>query len=77
MFPEFESGSDAKPAIVHLDEARAAAEREQIMRTLAASSGRIGEAASRLGISRVTLWTKMKRLGLQQGGEYPPPAAEQ
>jgi DNA-binding NtrC family response regulator len=77
MFPEFEAGEDAKPAIVHLDEARAAAEREQILRTLAASSGRIGEAASRLGISRVTLWTKMKRLGLHQGGEEASPAAEQ
>ena len=69
MFPEINAATIARPAARHLDEARAAAERDQIVQTLAATDGRIGDAARMLGISRVTLWMKMKRLGLQHGAE--------
>ncbi len=47
-----------------LEEARAAAERRQIERALALTGGRIIETARLLGVSRTTLWEKMRRLGL-------------
>jgi DNA-binding NtrC family response regulator len=47
-----------------LTSARAEAERERIVAALTQNQGRIGRAAQSLGVSRVTLWTKMKRLGL-------------
>ena len=72
MFPEINVATTAKPPARHLDEARAAAEKEQIVQTLVATDGRIGDAARLLGISRVTLWMKMKRLGLQHGAERMP-----
>jgi DNA-binding NtrC family response regulator len=50
-----------------LDEARVEAERQHIAQALAQNSGRVGETARSLGISRVTLWTKMKRLRLSNG----------
>lgn len=40
-------------------------ERNQIMRALAASGGRKGEAAELLGYSRSTLWRKMRELKLR------------
>ena len=39
-------------------------EHERIATALAASGGRKGDAAERLGISRSTLWRKMRELGL-------------
>jgi DNA-binding NtrC family response regulator len=47
-----------------LAEARDAAERAHIAATLEATGGGIQEAAVRLGISRTTLWEKMRRHGL-------------
>jgi DNA-binding NtrC family response regulator len=47
-----------------LKSARAAAERQRIVEALTRHQGRVGRAAESLGISRVTLWTKMKRFGL-------------
>jgi DNA-binding NtrC family response regulator len=47
-----------------LAEIRDAAERTHIERTLEATAGGIQEAAQRLGISRTTLWEKMRRLGI-------------
>jgi DNA-binding NtrC family response regulator len=47
-----------------LEDVRANAERQRIAEVLAAHKGRIGDSARGLGISRVTLWAKMKRLGL-------------
>jgi DNA-binding NtrC family response regulator len=44
-----------------LADARRVAESEQIERALAASQGRIGEAAKRLGVSRTTLWKRRSR----------------
>jgi len=55
--PEPEPGS--------LAEARDAAERTHIRRVLARCGGRIGDAAEALGVSRTTLWDRMRRLGLQ------------
>ena len=63
---------DRQPALASgtsLIEAREAAEREHIRRTLARCGGRIAEAAQVLGISRTTMWERMRRLGL--GGNIP------
>jgi DNA-binding NtrC family response regulator len=50
-----------------LAEVRDAAEREHIAQTLQATGGAIQDAASRLGVSRTTLWEKMRRLGISAG----------
>ncbi|MCS6857193.1 MAG: sigma 54-interacting transcriptional regulator [Sandaracinaceae bacterium] len=41
------------------------AERMRIERALSATAGHIGRAAQSLGISRTTLWRKMKKLGIK------------
>ena len=41
-------------------------ERAYIRRVLAAKKGRIADTAGMLGISRKTLWDKMRRLGLKE-----------
>ena len=50
-----------------LAEVRDAAEREHIAQTLQATGGAIQDAATRLGVSRTTLWEKMRRLGISAG----------
>jgi DNA-binding NtrC family response regulator len=52
--------------IVTLADARAEAERRQIITALGDAGGKLGAAAKRLRISRTTLWEKMKRLGISQ-----------
>jgi DNA-binding NtrC family response regulator len=52
-----------------LAEARDAAERRQIERALAHTDGRVAKAAELLGVSRTTLWEKMRRIGLTPAGE--------
>ena len=47
-----------------LEEARMAAERRHILRALDQTGGEVGQAARLLGISRTTLWEKMRRLGI-------------
>src|SRR6185369_3888835 len=47
-----------------LNNARADAERQRIVEVLRVHRGRVGRAAQSLGVSRVTLWAKMKRLDL-------------
>ncbi|MBI1383732.1 MAG: response regulator [Rhizobiales bacterium] len=47
-----------------LAEVRARAERRQIERALAATAGNATDAAELLGVSRTTLWEKMKRLAI-------------
>jgi DNA-binding NtrC family response regulator len=47
-----------------LNSARAAAERQRVAEALTRHKGRVGRAAESLGVSRVTLWAKMKRFGL-------------
>jgi transcriptional regulator with PAS, ATPase and Fis domain len=58
------------------DNARTLAERERqaIVDTLEGTGGRLAEAARRLGISRTTLWRRLKAYGLRptngQGGPF-------
>ena len=47
------------------DEAVASIEKSQIEQTLAACGGSRTEAARRLGVSRSTLWLRMKRYGIE------------
>jgi DNA-binding NtrC family response regulator len=47
-----------------LEEARAAAEREEIVAALQAHRGDVGAAAERLGISRATAYRRIKSLGI-------------
>jgi len=47
-----------------LAEARDTAERAHIQRVLARCGGRVGDAAGALGVSRTTLWDRMRRLGV-------------
>ena len=64
LFPE-STGPDLSPTVLAtLEDARHAAERRQILRALALTRGEIIPAAKALGISRTTLWEKMRRLRL-------------
>ena len=63
LFPEVgrpDDGSEGELAT--LAEVRQAAERRQIQRALARTGGQVKAAAALLGISRTTLWEKMRRL---------------
>jgi len=51
-------------AALSLAEARAAAEKTQIIEALARTDGQLSKAAKQLKISRTTLWEKMQKLGL-------------
>ncbi|WP_333823665.1 sigma-54-dependent transcriptional regulator [Pinisolibacter sp.] len=62
LFPDQPTGGDA--ADHKLDTARRDAERQAIEAALAENHGRIVDTAKALGISRVTLWSKMKRFGI-------------
>ena len=66
MFPDMasdypETGADG---FAKLADVRARAERRQIEKALAETGGGVSEAAELLGISRTTLWEKMKRLNI-------------
>ena len=54
----------AMPGELTLAEVRDAAEKAHITATLRATGNGIQETANRLGISRTTLWEKMRRLGI-------------
>lgn len=62
LFPERPPAGER--AGLELDAARRDAERQVIEAALAENGGRIVETAKTLGISRVTLWSKMKRFGI-------------
>ena len=65
LFPERSDGADAVSTwIATLGTAREDAEKRHIQRALAMTGGAILPAAKALGISRTTLWEKMKRYGL-------------
>ncbi len=65
MFPEGEAVEHAiTGSFATLSETRDSAERRQIERALGQTEGQIAEASRLLGISRTTLWEKMKRLGI-------------
>jgi len=50
-----------------LAEVRDRAERAHIVRALEASDGRLQDAAELLGVSRTTLWERMRRHGIERG----------
>ena len=66
LFPEHAEGGDAETVarLATLSEAREAAERRQIQRALREADNQPTKAAELLGISRTTLWEKMRRLGI-------------
>jgi transcriptional regulator of acetoin/glycerol metabolism len=64
MFPERRrQRCDDGEAIQRLSDARDAAERREIERALRKTNGQIQEAAKLLGVSRTTLWARMRRFG--------------
>jgi DNA-binding NtrC family response regulator len=62
LFPDKQQAEIAVPR--SLADARGAAEKQQIILTLSTHDGQIGKTAESLGVSRTTLWEKMKRYGL-------------
>jgi DNA-binding NtrC family response regulator len=65
LFPERrQPAAESSAAIAPLGAAREDAEKRHIQRALAITGGAILPAAKALGISRTTLWEKMKRYGL-------------
>ena len=66
LFPELGSTDDtaSRDTIATLADVRDAAERRQILRALQRTGGRTGKSAALLGVSRTTLWEKMRRLNL-------------
>jgi DNA-binding NtrC family response regulator len=68
LFPELASSAvealEPARSIATLSEAREDAERRQIEIALKETHGHLIEAARILGVSRTTLWEKMRRLGL-------------
>lgn len=69
LFPEYagaaDDGRDDETAT--LSQVRDMAERRHIVDTLNRTGGRVKEAANLLGVSRTTLWEKMKRLDVPLG----------
>ncbi|MGF1630334.1 MAG: sigma-54-dependent transcriptional regulator [Kiloniellaceae bacterium] len=68
LFPEvgrWREGTVSEMA--SLAEVKDAAERRQILRALQATEGQVMKAAELLGVSRTTLWEKMRRLKIEAG----------
>ncbi len=66
LFPEMrQTPIDEADAILPLAAARDVAEKRQIERALRDTGGQISHAAKRLGVSRTTLWEKMRRYGIE------------
>jgi two-component system, NtrC family, response regulator HydG len=65
LFPERTlNAAPSSQGSLSLADAREAAEKHQIGRALADNDGQIGKTAETLGVSRTTLWEKMKRYGM-------------
>ncbi len=66
LFPELgeDANASTEQTIATLADVRDAAERRQILRALEKTGGQTGKSAGLLGVSRTTLWEKMRRLGL-------------
>jgi DNA-binding NtrC family response regulator len=64
LFPDIRASDTLRSPRATLEETRSNAERQRIVEALATHNGRIADTARSLGISRVTLWGKMKRFGL-------------
>jgi DNA-binding NtrC family response regulator len=69
LFPEFAQPVDVAAAMAPLAIARNAAERQHILAALEQTGGQIRKAAELLGISRTTLWEKMRKLGIPGDSE--------
>jgi transcriptional regulator of acetoin/glycerol metabolism len=69
------STSTSTAPIARLYDRHAAAERDAILRAGREAAGHLGHAAERLGISRATLWRKMKLYGLTKEHFWPSSAA--
>jgi DNA-binding NtrC family response regulator len=67
LFPDLAESRVAEEHPRPLDEARRAVERDQIVAALAEHGGRLRKTAEALGISRTTLWEKMRRHGIPPG----------
>jgi DNA-binding NtrC family response regulator len=66
--PEAAGVPPARPRETHQGWSLAEVEREHIQRVLALHSGNATTAARQLGISRTTLWRKLKEYGLRRSG---------
>jgi DNA-binding NtrC family response regulator len=75
LFPSEATEADG-PQPATLAEVRDRAERHYIRAALAGADGRIEEAAKRLGISRSTLFEKMRKLDIRSGIRLPPLSRE-
>jgi DNA-binding NtrC family response regulator len=64
LFPEQMLLDQPRERVASLAEARERAERRHIEEALSQTNGEIAKAAALLGISRTTLWEKMRRLGI-------------
>lgn len=64
LFPDRTKSTASSGPFASLSETRDDAERRHIQRALTQTDGHILEAAQLLGISRTTLWEKMRRLGI-------------
>ncbi len=65
LFPEYSQPvSMTESVLLSLAQVRDAAEKHEIARVLTKCEGQPSKAAAILGISRTTLWEKMKRFGL-------------
>lgn len=70
LFPEVGAGAGPEGGeIATLSEVRDAAERRQILRALQETEGQVMKAAELLGVSRTTLWEKMRRLQIAAGDQ--------
>ncbi len=63
IFPERALLEQPTKSVATLAEARRSAERRQIENAMQQTNGEIAKAAALLGISRTTLWEKMRKLG--------------
>ena len=65
LFPEYCCNSEEiGDGVSSLSDIRDDAERRHILKVLQLSDGRISDTAEILGVSRTTLWDKMRKLGL-------------
>ncbi len=64
LFPEFDVDEEMAPGVSPLSTIRDDAERRHITAVLERTNGQIRKAADLLGVSRTTLWEKMRKLGL-------------
>jgi len=69
LFPEIGRWREGAPReVASLSDVKDAAERRQILRALQVTDGQVIKAADLLGVSRTTLWEKMRRLKIETGG---------